>query len=431
MTTRDRVPGTLLGVGIGDALGSCCEGMDYQSVKTTYGKVEKYIVQNGLLEGRKPGIGTDDTSLTLVVAKGLLLSGGEPDMDAQVQAHVGAYEDSYGWGKTTWEVVRRLRLGVPWQTAGATNAGNGCAMKIAPAALLLHRDVPGAAHFIADLCSMTHRTSMAVSAGLAQAFALAYCLRSGPNYFDAAEFVRVAVSASHRGRDCFPETLTGDDITDRLALCADYAVWPPERCVVEMENGRGYVYCSMPFSYMFFLRNPRSIETLYQVVSAGGDTDTNGSMVGALLGALNGIDIFPVHLVEELEARDELVDVANRLYGLFRWRYLVIVKTPDCFAKSEDIFVIGELLLTGWLSRAAAVGPRIRLTGDVNAVVAGQLADALERLPTTIDDELADALSGSSLGGMEAFCAFLRGGPFTLVDGETANLEGGNDEQAG
>ena len=34
-------------------------------------------------------------------------------------------------------------------------------------------------------------------------------------------------------------------------------------------------------------------------------------------------------------------------------------------------------------------------------------------------------------GGMEAFCAFLRGGRFALVDGETTDLEGGNDEQAG
>lgn len=423
MKTRDRAIGMLLGVGIGDALGRCCEGMDYQSVKSTFGKVDKYIIQNDWPEGRKAGVGTDDTSLTLVVAQGLLLSGGKPDMDAQVQAHVGAHQDSFGWGRKTWEVIRRLRNGVPWQTAGATNAGNGCAMKIAPAALLLHQDVPGAAHYIADLCSMTHRTSVAVSAGLAQAFALAYCLRSGAEDFDPAEFVRVVVSASQKGRDYFPDTLTEDDITERLALCVDYAEWPPERCVAEMENGRGYVFCSLPFSYMFFLRNPKSIESLYEVVSAGGDADTNGSMVGALLGALNGTRVFPDHLVDELDAKDRLVDVANRFCGLFKSRYLVIVQSPDCFARSEGTFVISEFLLTGWLRGVAAVGPRNRLTGEVSAGVAGQLADALERMPRTTDDEIYDALSGNSPGGVEAFCAFLRGGSFALVDGETTNPE--------
>jgi hypothetical protein len=71
----------------------------------------------------------------------------------------------------------------------------------------------------------------------------------------------------------------------------------------------------------------------------------------------------------------------------------------------------------------AAVGPRIRLTGEITAVVAGHLADALERLPRTFKDELYDALCGNSPGGMEAFCAFLRGGRFDLVDGETTKPE--------
>jgi ADP-ribosyl-[dinitrogen reductase] hydrolase len=420
---QDRIQGMLLGVGIGDALGRCCEGMDFQSVKSTFGKIERYIVQNGWPEDRKLGVGTDDTSLTLVVAQGLLLSGGKPDMNAQVQAHVRAYEDSYGWGRTTWEVIRRLRYGVPWQAAGARNEGNGCPMKIAPTALLLHQDVPGTAGFIANLCGMTHRTSMAVSAGLAQAFALAYCLRSGPENFDPAEFVKVVVDASRKGRAYFPDTLTEDDITERLALCADYAEWPPERCAAEMENGRGYVFCSLPFSYLLFLRTSRSIESLYEVVSAGGDTDTNGSMLAALLGALNGPKIFPDHLVDELDAKDELVNAANRLCDLFKCRYLVIVQSPDCFARSDAIFVISEFLLTGWLSRVATVGPRIQLTGEVTAVVAGQLADALERLPRTFDDELYDALSGNCPGGMAAFCEFLRGGAFALVDGETTTPE--------
>ncbi len=120
----------------------------------------------------------------------------------------------------------------------------------------------------------------------------------------------------------------------------------------------------------------------------------------------------------------ELVDVSNRLCDLFKNRFLIIVQSPDCFARSEGIFVISEFLLTGWVRRVAAVGPRIRLTEDVSAVVAVQLADALERLPRTSDDDLYDALSGNSPGGMEAFCAFLRGGSFALVEGES-------DEQAG
>jgi ADP-ribosylglycohydrolase len=181
-----------------------------------------------------------------------------------------------------------------------------------------NQDIPGAAAFIADLCSLTHQTTVAVSAGLAHAFGLAYCLDADPATFNAAEFVEVVVNASRIGRDYFPETLNEDDITERLALCHDYALWSPERCMAEFENGRCYVYCSLPFSYMIFLRNPTSIESLYDVVNATLDRDTTGSMTGALLGALNGTSIFPAHLVNELEAKDQLVEVGHRLCDVLK-----------------------------------------------------------------------------------------------------------------
>lgn len=99
-------------------------------------------------------------------------------------------------------------------------------------------------------------------------------------------------------------------------------------------------------------------------------------------------------------------------------RHLVIVQSADCFAKSEGMFAINEFLLIGWLKGVAAVGPRIRLKGEVTAVLAAQLADALERMETTPQDELNDALCGCPAGGREAFCAFLKGGTFQLVDGQ-------------
>lgn len=104
-------------------------------------------------------------------------------------------------------------------------------------------------------------------------------------------------------------------------------------------------------------------------------------------------------------------------------RHLVIVQFPDCFAKSEGTFVINEFLLTGWLKGVVAGGPRIRLTGEVTAVVGGQLAEALERMESTQRDQLFDALCGDPGGGRKAFCAFLKGGSFQLVDGATTRPE--------
>lgn len=104
-------------------------------------------------------------------------------------------------------------------------------------------------------------------------------------------------------------------------------------------------------------------------------------------------------------------------------RHLVIVQSPDCYLFADNAFVICEILLNGWLGRVAAVGPRISLSTTVTGEVANRLADALGRLEQTADTRLADDISGNSEGGMEAFCGFLRGGGFGLVDGETVKPE--------
>lgn len=100
-------------------------------------------------------------------------------------------------------------------------------------------------------------------------------------------------------------------------------------------------------------------------------------------------------------------------------RILVIVPTPDCYQHSASSFVIGHFLLTGWLRGATAAGPRITLTGEVTADVASRLANALEQIEITSQSEVHDALCGDPGGGKVAFCAFLRGGAFRLVDGAT------------
>lgn len=70
---------------------------------------------------------------------------------------------------------------------------------------------------------------------------------------------------------------------------------------------------SLPTTWAFFFQNPQSIEALYNVVNAGGDSDSNGAMVGALLGALNGLDIFPQHLIDGLWQRERIIETAEKL----------------------------------------------------------------------------------------------------------------------
>ena len=50
---------------------------------------------------------------------------------------------------------------------------------------------------------------------------------------------------------------------------------------------------------------------LGQAISAGGDTDTIGSMVGGLIGNLNGVGIWPEHLATNVQHYENLLIIAE------------------------------------------------------------------------------------------------------------------------
>ena len=59
---------------------------------------------------------------------------------------------------------------------------------------------------------------------------------------------------------------------------------------------------------------------MVRAVSAGGDTDTNAAMAGALSGALNGVGAIPPRWLEGLRGgdrgRDYIADISRMLWGL-------------------------------------------------------------------------------------------------------------------
>jgi ADP-ribosylglycohydrolase len=72
-------------------------------------------------------------------------------------------------------------------------------------------------------------------------------------------------------------------------------------------------YNSFGLSYAMFVRKPDSFEAVYDVIAAGGDTDSNASIVGSLLGALNGEKVIPSDLVGQVE-RSEWIRERTRIF---------------------------------------------------------------------------------------------------------------------
>ena len=57
-------------------------------------------------------------------------------------------------------------------------------------------------------------------------------------------------------------------------------------------------------------------DALIALVNAGGDTDTNGALAGAVLGARYGASAIPPRWISHVAERERLIDLAERLAGL-------------------------------------------------------------------------------------------------------------------
>jgi len=332
---KDKVMGMFLGVAIGDALGMPVETLTAQQIADKYGRITDYKEPNdhAWYNSWPAGRWTDDTQLTLAIAESLIAKGKIDIQDIAERSIAAMDECSTGWGKSTKESLTRIKNGENlFQSGNPKGAGNGVAMKVAPVAAFFQATsgLSGLAKQtkdIIELTIMTHKNKMAISSAFAQILAIMQCLRMPADLdpqkkiFDLItslvkvdEWIRQAsYPVESNDHDLLWRLLSLEGATlerfSSLTLSGKAACFDGATC---------YVYNSLPFSLGMFFCNPYHIKTLYGTVSAGGDTDTNGSIVGALLGALNGTKIFPQHLLDGLWRKDEIIDSAQRFCERFK-----------------------------------------------------------------------------------------------------------------
>jgi ADP-ribosylglycohydrolase len=345
ISIKDKIIGVFLGTMIGDALGMPVETMSYEDIKLKYGKINSYLSPKNhkWFSDSEAGMYTDDTQLTFAVADALIES--DLSMDGHVKYHIRAFnETTNGWGNSTRNSIRRLINGCsyensyeePTENGKGIGGGNGVPMKVAPFGVLMSKHLnpnfncernKDIINNIIKLSSMTHGTSISISAGLVQACMIRLCFDcEEPSEFlnNFEKYLLVINSLSNLGKNYFKNTVNEDDLTDRLFKLYVSVLNPDTKDLITDDYivssfGRGSCYCynSLPFTHAFFLRNPNNIDSLFECVSAGGDTDSNGSMIGAMLGALNGYQIFPTNLVADLLHADLAYDIANSFYDKF------------------------------------------------------------------------------------------------------------------
>lgn len=332
--SRDRIRGMFLGVAIGDALGVPVETFDAVRIKHEFGRITTYI-QNPThtWSAHKPaGMWSDDTQLTLAVAESIIETGAL-DLENQAKWHMYLLDEfgDLGLGGSTRDALNRLRAGAPPTESGKTQnpkrgMGNALPMKSAPigalfASQLRLTPVDGAhntalwfrtVELVAGFTAMTHRTIVAVESALSHVYAVSHCLTT-ERPIDPGQFLQLASGAAANANDL---SLPGvGDLADRLwrFRSVNVSALADEQVAALNGDDAFLVRNSLLVAYACFLRHHDSVLSLYEAIAAGGDTDTNASITGSLVGALKGASVFPDHLVRGLVHRDRILDTAERL----------------------------------------------------------------------------------------------------------------------
>jgi len=78
------------------------------------------------------------------------------------------------------------------------------------------------------------------------------------------------------------------------------------------KGGSSYVINSLTMVYGLFVQQKPDLNTILKACFIGGDTDSNASMLGAMIGVLRGPSIIPKTYVNQLYKSSEIIAFAKQ-----------------------------------------------------------------------------------------------------------------------
>jgi ADP-ribosyl-[dinitrogen reductase] hydrolase len=302
--TQDRFRGALLGLAIGDALGTTVEFKPRGSFPPVTD------ITGGGPFALQPGEWTDDTSMALCLADSLLECDGM-DLTDQIDRYVAWWKEGsnsvngrcFDIGNTVRAALSRyLRTGDP--VAGSTDphsAGNGSIMRLAPVPMFHAKNTAAAARAAATSSLTTHGATEAVDA----CRLLAVILVGFLNGFSKEEVL------CNRFIPDF-HALEEPDLCPKIASIAegDYKTLSETSI-----RGSGYVVESLRAALWAFWHSDSFEEGALLAVNLGDDADTTGAIYGQIAGTHYGMEGIPSNWLEKLAWRDRITKIADQLHS--------------------------------------------------------------------------------------------------------------------
>jgi ADP-ribosyl-[dinitrogen reductase] hydrolase len=283
----DRARAAFLGVAVGDALGAGLEFMTPGEIQAKYTTVRE-IIGGGWLR-LKPGQITDDTDMSLCIARALKTAGGW-SLPAIAEAFAAWLRTKpIDVGDTCRRGIRNYML--KGQLASPFNqwdAGNGACMRMAPVALCTLGSDELLQRYTLEQAHLTHNHPLSDAA----------CLAAGRQ----THLSLLGYSKSRLRRDLEPF----------LAEFENFR-FEPYRGMAS-----AYVVDTMQTVFHYFFKTRDFESCLVATVNQGGDADTTGAIVGMLAGAYYGMDAIPKRWLKKLDKKlvDEIISLADLMLAL-------------------------------------------------------------------------------------------------------------------
>lgn len=310
----DRLAGVLWGTAVGDSLGLPAEGISRRGIECL-GWKDNW--RHRLLFGH--GMLSDDTEHTLLVVEALTEHPGDVDAFRRVLAKKLRWwllALPAGVGMATARAILKLWLGVAPERSGVFSAGNGPAMRSAIIGAYFADRPEQIETYVRAATELTHTDPKA----LVGALAVAYCAAT-PN--DLPLIWQRLQGLSAIEPEAWPALLgqLEKSVAAELTMEAYAQLLGQEKAV------SGYVYHTVPVALFAFFRRAKEARgfsrAMTDVLNCGGDADTAGAIVGAIVGASTGVAGIP----QEWQA------------GIMDWP-----RGKGVIAKAADCLVAGQAL---------------------------------------------------------------------------------------
>ncbi|MCU0610701.1 MAG: ADP-ribosylglycohydrolase family protein [Candidatus Eisenbacteria bacterium] len=305
MSENDRFRGCLLGLAVGDAVGTTGEFQPRGGFPPLTDMV------GGGPHALNPGEWTDDTSMALCLATSLA-DRGRYDPADQMDRYWRWYREGYlsstgrcfDIGNTTGASLRRYaKSGDPYSgSADPKAAGNGSIMRLAPVPMFFFPDLEAVEQHSGDSSRTTH---------------------AAPECIDACRFLGRVICRALLGTTK-EDVLLGDrrDFagSPRIVEIARGEYLEKNECQI---SGDGYVAHSLEAALWCFHHATTFGEAILAAANLGEDADTTAAVCGQVAGAFYGVREIPRRWTEQLVLGREIAELADRLHYLQQTREAV------------------------------------------------------------------------------------------------------------